>query len=203
MVRREEQPWQSRAAVLLDTRAAAHRGDGPGSSFEWAVSAAASVASHLGHNGYSLRLMTDSGLDISAGSGGVAQGLLLDHLADVQASRVRALAATVNQLRHGGNEGLAVAVLGMLQPDDAQLLARARSGSMTGIAVLIDAASWIGLSTRLRAEAETSYDKTVRVLLAGGWRVLEAHHGGVLPRLWPHAGVRADRTSAAARVAAR
>ena len=42
MVRREERPWQSRAAVLLDTRARAHRGVGVDSSFEWAVSAAAS-----------------------------------------------------------------------------------------------------------------------------------------------------------------
>ena len=29
MVRREEQPWQSRGALLLDTRGYAHRGDGP------------------------------------------------------------------------------------------------------------------------------------------------------------------------------
>ncbi|TAL24279.1 MAG: DUF58 domain-containing protein, partial [Frankiales bacterium] len=43
MVRREEQPFQSRATLLLDSRAAAHRGDGPGSSFEWAVSAVASI----------------------------------------------------------------------------------------------------------------------------------------------------------------
>ncbi len=39
MVRREEQPWESRATVVLDTRAAAHLGDGPTASFEWAVSA--------------------------------------------------------------------------------------------------------------------------------------------------------------------
>ena len=37
MVRREEQPWQSRCTLLLDSRATAHRGEGPGSSFEWAV----------------------------------------------------------------------------------------------------------------------------------------------------------------------
>src|SRR5205823_12945703 len=39
MVRREEQPWQSRAVVLLDSRESAHHGDGPLSSLEWAVSA--------------------------------------------------------------------------------------------------------------------------------------------------------------------
>ncbi|HEV2089249.1 MAG TPA: DUF58 domain-containing protein, partial [Cryptosporangiaceae bacterium] len=48
MVRREEQPWHATATVLLDTRMGAHRGEGPTSSFEWAVGAAASIALHLG-----------------------------------------------------------------------------------------------------------------------------------------------------------
>ena len=54
MVRREEQPWESRAMLLLDTRAAAHRGEGPASSFEAAVSAAASIGVHLGRGGFSV-----------------------------------------------------------------------------------------------------------------------------------------------------
>ena len=57
MVRQEETPWRTRATVLLDTRAVAHRGDGPASSFEWAVTAAASVCCHLAQRGYALRLL--------------------------------------------------------------------------------------------------------------------------------------------------
>src|SRR3954467_9700384 len=60
MVRREEQPWESRATVVLDTRARAHRGEGPAASFEWAVAATASVALHLRHGGYKLRLISDA-----------------------------------------------------------------------------------------------------------------------------------------------
>src|SRR5207244_11657470 len=59
MVRREEQPWESRATVVLDTRTRAHRGEGPTASFEWAVSAIASIAVHLREGGYRLRLVTD------------------------------------------------------------------------------------------------------------------------------------------------
>ena len=59
MVRREEQPRQMRATVLLDSRADSHRGDGPASSFEWAVSATASVAVHLSGLRYGVRLLTD------------------------------------------------------------------------------------------------------------------------------------------------
>src|SRR5436309_10145497 len=66
MVRREEQPWESRATVVLDTRTRAHRGEGPTASFEWAVSAAASIAVHLRHGGYKLRLVSDSGIDVDA-----------------------------------------------------------------------------------------------------------------------------------------
>jgi uncharacterized protein (DUF58 family) len=40
MVRREEQRWRNRAVLFLDSRAHAHGGRGPSSSFEYAVSAA-------------------------------------------------------------------------------------------------------------------------------------------------------------------
>src|SRR5213082_1725280 len=59
MVRREEQPWESRATLVLDIRKNAHRGEGPTASFEWAVSAIASIAVHLRESGYRLRLVTD------------------------------------------------------------------------------------------------------------------------------------------------
>src|SRR5690606_33189547 len=58
MVRREEQPWESRATIVLDTRRHGHHGEGPTSSFEWAVSAAGSVALHLRRSGYRIRLVT-------------------------------------------------------------------------------------------------------------------------------------------------
>jgi uncharacterized protein (DUF58 family) len=54
MVRREEQPWQSRATVVLDSRRTAHRGTGAASSLEWLVAAAASVAVHLTHAGFAV-----------------------------------------------------------------------------------------------------------------------------------------------------
>ena len=61
MVRREEQPWQSRATLFLDNRRLAHRGRGAASSLEHAVSAAASVAVHLARRGFVVRLVTADG----------------------------------------------------------------------------------------------------------------------------------------------
>ena len=63
MVRREEQPWQSRATLFLDNRKIAHRGSGAASSLEHAVSAAASIAVHLVQRGFSVRLVTAAGSD--------------------------------------------------------------------------------------------------------------------------------------------
>src|SRR4029453_1872344 len=52
MVRREEQPWQSRCAMFLDARTISHHGHGPSSSLEWAVSAAASIGIDRIRRGY-------------------------------------------------------------------------------------------------------------------------------------------------------
>ena len=66
MVRREEQPWQSRATLFLDNRVRSHRGQGIASSLEAAVSVAASIAVHLTHRGFAVRLVTAAGEDPSS-----------------------------------------------------------------------------------------------------------------------------------------
>jgi uncharacterized protein (DUF58 family) len=189
MVRREERPWQARATLLLDTRADAHRGDGPGSSFEWAVSAIASVGAHTARRGYSLRLITDAG--VAAGGAELTdEGVLLDHLAEVQASRNRTMDAAAGPLRGAEGLGTLVAVLGLLDPEQAALLASTRSPNEVSIAVLLDANSWLGLSPRAQAESDAAYDASVEVLVRAGWRVVRARHGDRLPELWPTAGQR-------------
>jgi len=185
MVRREEQPWQSRAALLLDARASAHRGDGAGSSFEWAVSAVASIAVHLSAAGYSLRVLSDNGLDLVHGSAG-SGGVVLDVLSEVQPSRSRTLAPAVGTLRRAGTEGVLVTVLGALDVAEAEQLARVRVGGATCIAVLVDSGSWTAQSSTSSA-ATARYAATSRLLAAAGWRVLEARPGTTLATLWSQA----------------
>jgi len=189
MVRREEQPWQSRAALLLDTRRIAHRGDGPDSSFEWAVSAVASIGVHLAGSGFALRLVRDSDPDVSAGTASAAQGLLLDELAVVRPSAGSELAAALGRLRRAA-EGLVVAVLGELDGREAEQLARLRRGSLSCVAVLLDTASWSALSPRDRTAAATAYDARSALLTRAGWRVLPVRAGAALSSVWPKAGAR-------------
>ena len=190
MVRREEQPFSSRATLLLDAREDAHRGNGPGSSFEWAVSAVASIGVDLTRSGFALSLVTDSGEPVAPPGIPLGEGLLLDELATIGTARRRTLDGAVEVLRAGGLGGVLVAVVGTLDLDQADRLARLRTGSAVCVAVLIDADSWAPLSPRLRAAAAETHEQVAALLTGAGWRVLPVSHGSDLAQLWPLASGR-------------
>jgi uncharacterized protein (DUF58 family) len=191
MVRREEQPFQSRAALLLDGRAGAHRGEGPASSFEWAVSATASAAVSLLRTGFGLQLLRESGQPLGVPGVPVTEALLLEALATTGTARVSSLDGAVQRLRRDSAGGAVVAVLGALDPDEAQQLARLRSGSMACVAVLVDTDSWVSISAGPRARAAARHEQSAVLLRAAGWRVLPVTHGTTLASVWPLAGGRA------------
>ncbi|WP_214413594.1 DUF58 domain-containing protein [Sphaerisporangium fuscum] len=184
MVRREEQQWQSRGALLLDTRRHAHRGEGPRSSFEVAVSAAASIGVQLAREGLGLRLVTDQGAhhlpDVGAGHA------LLDALAVVRQSTSRSLETGVTALRQGGGDGLIVAVLGDLDAEDAQALARLRHGGVTGVAVMLDVRSWQQAPAH-HSGGDESFEVARAVLAGSGWRVVRLPAGASLAAVWQEA----------------
>jgi len=187
MVRREEQPWESRATIVLDTRLRAHRGEGPTASFEWAVSAAASIAVHLRNSGYRLRLVTETGTDIDSGEGGGSVGELLDHLAEVRLSQRGDLTQVIRRIHVGEDGGLVLALLGMLTPAEADAVAALHSSGTTCVAFLLDSAGWLHLPAPQRAVHEREYQASALGLLRGGWRVVGVPHGSKLAALWPQA----------------
>src|SRR5256885_10138714 len=142
MVRREEQPWESRATLVLDIRKHAHKGEGPTASFEWAVSAIASIAMHLRHNGYKVRLVTDAGGDIDA-SHAEGDGAILDHLAEVRLSQRGDVAQLIDKLRHDSDGGMIIAVCGLLTATEAEVLGGLRGTNSTCVGVLIDSTTWL------------------------------------------------------------
>lgn len=198
MVRREEQPWESRATVVLDTRAFAHRGEGPTASFEWAVSAAASIAVHLRQAGYKLRLVGISGerrrqhggepvgIDADA-TEATGDGVLLDHLADVRLSQRADIAHMVDLVRRRSDGGLVIALLGTLSGAEAELLAALRGNSATCVGFLIDSSTWLNLPDTVREEADRQHAGAALALLHSGWRVVGVSHGDKLAALWPQA----------------
>ncbi|QLE71690.1 DUF58 domain-containing protein [Streptomyces rectiverticillatus] len=188
MVRREEQPRRARCTVLLDTRRTAHEGRGPGSSFEWAVSAAASAALHLLGRGFSVQLLTDTGAAIPGpgapgehvgppGESADAAGLLLETLAAVEHSEGTCLSAALGSLH--GEGGLLVAFFGGLDEQQAALAARLRGRGGTAVGFVLDPAAWRG-----DARGHGAAELRLQVLRAAGWTALPAGPGASLPELW-------------------
>jgi uncharacterized protein (DUF58 family) len=191
MVRREEQPWESRATVVLDTRAAAHRGEGPTASFEWAVSAAASIAVHLRHGGYKLRLVSDGGIDVDATEVD-GDGPVLDQLADVRLNPQTDVGTLVERVRRRTDGGLIIGVFGLLTQAEAELLAALRGSNTTCVALFIDTTTWLTLPTAAREEADQVHGLAALALLRSGWRVVDVPHGAKLPALWPQLASRSQ-----------
>jgi uncharacterized protein (DUF58 family) len=186
MVRREEQPWESHATIMLDTRRQAHHGDGPTSSFEWAVTAAASIAISLRRNGYRVRLVTGTGADLEATEAD-GDGAILDTLADANVSASHDLPFLVSTVRRTGNGGLFIAVMGTLAPTDTLSLAALRTPNTTCVAVLLDPTTWLRMPDEQRAQASASHEATALALRRAGWRVVGATHGADLAVLWGQA----------------
>jgi uncharacterized protein (DUF58 family) len=191
MVRREEQQWHAHASLFLDTRAAAHSGSGIASSFEYAVSAAASIGVRLARENVDARLITDSG---PAPDGGPFEDTLLDTLAVARPSRNQTLQPGLSALSASPG-GLVIAVAGYLTDDQARLLARTCRRPASAIAVLLDVMTWPG-SHPQRDQAGPGSAGSVTgagggrkqsaaaVLAEAGWQVLAVTAGTPLAAAW-------------------
>jgi uncharacterized protein (DUF58 family) len=144
MVRREEQRWRNRATVLLDSRSMSHLGSGAGSSFEMAVSAAASVGVHVSQEGLTGQYISDNDI-IRAGP--FFEDRLLDALAVVRPSNARTLERAFKELKIVG-AGVIIAVMGRMSQAEARQLAACRTEGSQGIALLLDVATWADAGRR-------------------------------------------------------
>ncbi|MGA8209750.1 MAG: DUF58 domain-containing protein [Nocardioidaceae bacterium] len=189
MVRREEQPWQSRATLLVDNRRFAHRGVGAGSSLEHAVSVAASVAVHLVQRGFAVRLVTahDDGRHSGwheHGEPRAESGPLLESLAVLE--QTRAVSLETHWLADLAHAGLLVAVLGDLDEQDTAPLSRMRHAASTAMAVVLDVSAW-GHETTPGETARTA--RHTAWLGANGWRAVSAGPADPLAAVWQELGV--------------
>jgi uncharacterized protein (DUF58 family) len=175
MVRREEQQWRNRALVLLDTRRMAHAGEGASSSFEFAVSAAASIGVHLAMHGFDGQLITDSGA--MTGPGNFEDGLL-DMLAVVTPSAKKDLMGGLTTVTPRVN-GLLIVVAGRLSKTEATSLAAAHPGGAPALALLLDVATWVP-----GGPGDDDADAAAGLLAAAGWRVAVLRSDTTLAAAW-------------------
>ncbi len=184
MVRREEQPWQSRATLFLDNRAGSHRGAGAGSSLEYAVSLAASIGTHLIRRGFTIRFVAAAGAEglpswHDHGSLVAESGPLLESLAMLTESRHTQIDG--RWLGDGTHAGLMVAVLGQVTERDRPVLTRMRHASASAMAIDLDVAEW-------NREPSGHHDAT-GWLAAHGWRAISAGPRDTIPAVWTQLGL--------------
>ncbi len=182
MVRREEQPWQSRATVFLDNRHGAHRGQGIASSLEAAVSAAASVAVHLTQRGFSVRLVTASGEDPTNAwhlrEANLNAAPLLEALAVV--ASLPQVGIDTGWLTEHAQGGLTVAVLGAVTQADVPVLRRMQHHTTSALALALDVEAW-------RA-TDAGDGGALPILLQQGWRCARLGPRDRLDQVWQELG---------------
>jgi hypothetical protein len=132
-------------------------------------------------------MVAAEGVDLIPPNQPTSDAALLEVLATVSAAPDQTLGRVVDLLRRTGVDGVLVAVLGAMEADDVEQLARLRHGAGACVAVLVDTPTWAGSpGTATHAAAAT-------LLRRSGWRVLEIVHGTTLASVWGEAGVRSSR----------
>jgi uncharacterized protein (DUF58 family) len=211
MVRREEQPWQSRATLFVDNRVFAHRGVGAASSFEHAVSVAASVAVHLVQRGFSIRLVTAAGEEHGGtwhehNNATAETAPLLESLAVLGHADQSGIDS--RWLSEGGHSGLLLAVLGDVGDYDIPSLSRMRHQAAGAMAIVLDVALWDRHSpTAATSDASATTNRSTSTaertawLGANGWRAIAAGPQDPLATVWRELGTSGRTTTARPRTA--
>jgi uncharacterized protein (DUF58 family) len=193
MVRQEERPWQGQATLVLDLRESAHVDAGPDagatderarSSLEWAVSAAASIGTHLLSSGRRTELICDVQASQRLRPDGPLG--LVEYLATVRPARAASLAPARNLLTISARESALIALLGEVDPASLRVLAdcHQRGSAVPAVAFVLDTGTWAG---RPPAGPGSDHQVAVRVLRSAGWRVAVVRHGAAVADVWREA----------------
>jgi uncharacterized protein (DUF58 family) len=187
MVRQEERPWQGQMTVLLDLRETAHV-EGPTtsatdadervkSSLEWAISAAATIASYGIVNGREVGLIADPAVPARLPMLDTIQ--VANYLATARASARPSLDTFEGLLGPLVRESTMVAVLGELDTKTLRQLAgvHPRGSSSTALALLLDTATWARGPGAAASPAESRVQKAASVLRSAGWQTLVVRCG--------------------------
>jgi uncharacterized protein (DUF58 family) len=190
MVRLEERPWQGRSTLLLDLRSTAHV---TGSrvpaevdprahdSLEWAISAAASIGTHLMLAGRQVNLIDDQGSDARVHFDSASR--LGDHLATAVASSRPDLTQVAATLRTAARDSAVVAIVATLDGDSLRTLAEShpRGSAIPAFALLLDTETWRSPGSDRGTESCVA---AARVLRGAGWRAVVVRNTDTVADTW-------------------
>ncbi|MBA3528622.1 MAG: DUF58 domain-containing protein [Propionibacteriaceae bacterium] len=186
MVRREEQSWDPSASIMLDTRASAHAGRGMNNSMEWAISAAASIATHFLDDGFGIEIYEAEGpLHISGSLGqhsSASSQLVISRLTDVKPRVTSTMHYAVEAATVDRPGQLVIAIMGRIDAADAQSLLRVRRNRAQGLALLLDVETFADEPDNERQRAQT--ELAVQILRDNQWRVIIVPRGMSVADAW-------------------
>ena len=186
MVRREEQSWDPSASIVLDSRGTAHAGTGRHSSLEWAISAAASVATHFLDDGFGIEIYEAEGpLHITGTMGqhsSASQQLVLSRLTDLRPRITSTMHYAVEAATVDRPGQLVIAIMGRMDAEDASGLLRIRRNRAQGLALMLDVGSFSehGDNDRQKNESEVA----MQILRDNQWRVVQVPRGMGVADAW-------------------
>jgi uncharacterized protein (DUF58 family) len=194
MVRREEQPWQSRCTLFIDNRERSHRGTGPDSSLERAVTVAASIGVHLSAQGFQVRLVSALGETDQQGAGehawhdgavGTAARPLLERLAALPVTGNAEIAT--GWIDETVTSGMFIAVVGAVTALDKAFLARLHTRANASYAVVLGVDGW---SAHAAASPRPGHQdlSTTSWLQQHGWKAADLERRGSLAAAWQELG---------------
>jgi uncharacterized protein (DUF58 family) len=182
MVRQEDHPARRRAVIVLDSRAAGHQGSGATGSFEWTVTAAASVAAHLSQHQYTLHLASSE----TTAEGLTTQAAEIDDALTSLAMAQPGAAQEFDQVLRWAHPltstgGLVIAIV--TDHDEAMVrrTAALRQPEGTGLMFLLDTASF----DRPRPGAPTDLTPAMAdMVTAAGWSTCVVTSGMTVAQAW-------------------
>src|SRR5215203_473603 len=186
MVRREEQAWDPSASIVLDSRASAHAGRGMANSLEWAVSAAASIGIHFLDDGFGIEIYEADGPLHIAGTMGqhssASAELVISRLTELKARSTTTLNYAVESGTIDRPGHLAIAIMGRMTAEDANMLLRVRRNRSQGLALLLDVDSF---ADQPDSEQQRAQHKLAgQILRDSQWRVVEVRRGTGVAEAW-------------------
>ena len=181
MVRLEEQPWDPAMTIIVDTRSTAHIGEGSGSTLEWVLSLAASLATELLNDRLRVSLLSADGLifrPIHGESMGAATRLLAT-VTDVEPSGRASLEDCLADPDALGTAQTVVAGLGLLNSRDAASLVAATARIAELDALVPDPRAF-----KLPTAVTAAHEEACQLLVASGWNVSAFGPGTTVPQGW-------------------
>jgi len=195
MVRQEDRPARRRAVIVMDSRVGGHHGSGTLGSFEWAVTAAASIAAHFSGHGYALHVVTRETVAGGEATRTIEIETALASLAVAQPGPDHELEEVLGcaQLLTAAG-GLVVAIVTDRDGDPLQQIAELRHPGATGLLLLLDSASFG------REQPGHPTDGTLDIATrfgTAGWSTCIVGSGMTVAKAWDAASApRAQRTDA-------